>query len=75
MSKEIYTAQGDKIIVDDEDFIFLSSKKWSTHNGRYAYNYYEGGFMHRVIMGLTSNEKNYLLTISITTLLITEKKI
>lgn len=57
MSKEIYTAQGDKIIVDDEDFIFLSSKKWSTHNGRYAYNYYEGGFMHRVIMGLTSNNK------------------
>jgi hypothetical protein len=51
MSKEIKLTRGLVAIVDDEDYDFLSQRKWTAmpvRDGFYAYN--KIGLMHRIVM-------------------------
>lgn len=56
MSKEIYTAKGECILVDSENYEWLNQFTWWTNERGYVRN--NNGSMHRLIMGLTPNDKN-----------------
>lgn len=56
MSKEIYIKNGKSAIVDDEDYSKLVKISWNLNKG-YAINS-SLGFMHRIIVNLTSDDKN-----------------
>lgn len=55
MAKEIYTAKKEIILVDDENYEMLNQFTWWTNRRGYACN--NNGFMHRLIMELTKNDK------------------
>ena len=62
MSRYISLTKGQSALVDDEDYVWLTERKWFTHSGGYAVRNINTGtrrnagisYMHRVILGVAS---------------------